>query len=176
MRSTIAAGCYSDHILITRAYDSWQQSKKNGTDGVFVRDSFLHHGTLNMMEGECRFPPPLPFLTVFPPLFLPSFLPFLPLLPPSHSVSPSPFCSLLSNFSAMSSGLRRQFTSHLLELGLKDLDQYNEHSSSDPMIRAILTAGLQPNVMKLVKMMESGGHRGHGDSIRKRVRSGFKTM
>ena len=175
MRSTIAAGCYSDHILITRAYGSWQQSKKNGTDSTFVRDSFLHHGTLNMMEGGCRFPSSVHSLTPCLPSLIPSFLPFLPLLPPLILSLP-PFCSLFSIPSAMASGLRRQFTSHLLELGLKDLDQYNEHSSSDPMIRAILTAGLQPNVMKLAKMMESGGHRGHGDSIRKRVRSGFKTM
>ena len=63
-----------------------------------------------------------------------------------------------------------------MELGLKDLEQYNELSSSEAMIRAILTAGLSPNVMKMAKMLESGGHRGHGEGVRKRVRTGFKTM
>ena len=73
-------------------------------------------------------------------------------------------------------GLRRQFRNHLQDLGLKDFDQYNSFSTSEPMIRAIITAGLQPNIVKMAKMLESGGSRGHGDSTRKRVRPGFKTL
>jgi ATP-dependent RNA helicase DHX36 len=123
VRSTMAAGCCSDHLLTTRAYNAWQLARKNGTEAAFVRESFLHRGTLTMMEG-----------------------------------------------------LRKQFRIHLEELGLKEFDQYNELSSSEPMVRAILTAGLQPNVMKMAKMLESGGHRPNSSNLRKRVRSGFKTM
>ena len=107
------------------------------------------------------------YLLQFPTLFCPPSLPpSLPLLPP-----PPPPPPLLPT------GLRRQFTTHLEELGLKEFEQYNELSASEPMIRAILTAGLNKNVMKMAKMLESGGHRGNTNQpARKRVRNGFKTM
>ena len=72
-------------------------------------------------------------------------------------------------------GLRGQFSRHLEDLGLGNLSQYNTHSTSEAMVRAVLTAGLGGNVMKAAKMMESGGHRSN-NTQRKRVRTGFKTM
>ena len=47
----MATGCYSDHILISKAYDMWLECRKEGTDAVYVRDHFLHRGTLTMIEG-----------------------------------------------------------------------------------------------------------------------------
>ena len=74
-------------------------------------------------------------------------------------------------------GVRKQFMSHLEELGLIESDHCNQFSSSEAMIRAVLTAGLNWNIMKIAKMMESGGHRGsNSQNVRKRVRNGFKTM
>ena len=52
---------------------------------------------------------------------------------------------------------------------------YNRFSDSEPLVRAILTAGLGSNIMKMAKMTESGGHRSN-NTVRRRVRSGFKTM
>ena len=51
VRSNMAAGCYSDHILISKAYDMWLERRMEGTDAVYVRDHFLHRGTLTMIEG-----------------------------------------------------------------------------------------------------------------------------
>ena len=194
----MAAGCYSDHILVSRAYDQWVESRKKGTDAVYVRESFLHRGTLTMMEGlslSLYLPLSRPLshsLTLslsLPPSFPPSLPPSLPLslslplspspsLPLSLSLSPSPSLPpSLSPSLPHLTGLRKQFSSHLVELGLKEFDHYNEFSSSEPMIRAVLTAGLDRSVMKMAKMLESGGHRNNASqTVRKRVRTGFKTM
>ena len=48
----MSGGCYSDHILVTKAYERWQEARREGKEGEFVRDHFLHRGALNMMEGE----------------------------------------------------------------------------------------------------------------------------
>ena len=47
----MAGGCYSDHLLVLKAYEQWQMARGSGREAEFVRDSFLHRGTLNMMEG-----------------------------------------------------------------------------------------------------------------------------
>ena len=52
VRSMMAAGCYSDHLLVVQAYERWQETRREGSDGSFVRENFLHRGTLSMMEGE----------------------------------------------------------------------------------------------------------------------------
>ena len=52
VRSMMAAGCYSDHLLVVQAYERWQETRREGTDTSFVRENFLHRGTLTMMEGE----------------------------------------------------------------------------------------------------------------------------
>lgn len=55
-----------------------------------------------------------------------------------------------------------------------NVETCNRFSGDEGMIRAALTAGLYPNVVRMAKMVESGGKR--GDTVRKRLRHGFKTM
>ena len=57
----MAAGCYSDHLLVIKAYERWQEARREGTEAVFVRENFLHRGTLNMIEGGTK----LDFLGAF---------------------------------------------------------------------------------------------------------------
>ena len=54
----MAGGCYSDHLLVIKAYEKWQEAKREGSEATFVRDNFLHRGTLHMIEGP-KSPPPL---------------------------------------------------------------------------------------------------------------------
>ena len=52
VRSVMAGGCYSDHLLVIKAYEKWQVAKREGNEATFVRDNFLHRGTLHMIEGQ----------------------------------------------------------------------------------------------------------------------------
>ncbi len=72
------------------------------------------------------------------------------------------------------SGLQKQFKRHLEGMGFSGMNRYNQFSWDDNLVRAVLTAGLYPSVVKVAKMVESGGMR--GDTQRKRVRPGFSTM
>ena len=82
--------------------------------------------------------------------------------------------SLSFSLYSPSVGLRSQFKSLLESLGFTNQAVHSHFAAEDAMVRAVLTAGLYPNVVHLAKMMESGGMR--GESQRKHVRNGFKTL
>ena len=72
-------------------------------------------------------------------------------------------------------GIRKQFLTQLRSFGFDvESDIVNQFSGSEVMVRAVLTAGLYPNIVKVAKMMESGGTR--GNYVKRRVRNGCKTL
>ena len=174
----MAHGSYSDHLLLSKAYSGWLEALSSGTDYEYVRDSFLHRGTLKMIQGlpvslrvwcvcvcvcactgdQCDI-----ISSIQSPLLLPSLPPSLPPPLPSSSLP----------FPTHYIGMRDQFLSHLQSLGLSKLSSCDTHSHNRGMLRGVLTAGLYPNVMRMAKMLESAG--GVKSGGKKRVRNGFKT-
>ena len=53
----MAAGCYSDHLLLLRAWSGWREvmGKGEGEEYDYLRENFLHRGSLRMIEGETTF-------------------------------------------------------------------------------------------------------------------------
>ena len=50
-KSRLAAGCYSDHLLLLRAFDEWSRVSADNQDNDFVRKFFLHKGSLKIISG-----------------------------------------------------------------------------------------------------------------------------
>ena len=50
----MAAGCYSDHLLLLKAWSGWREvmGKGEGEEYDYLRQNFLHRGSLRMIEGE----------------------------------------------------------------------------------------------------------------------------
>ena len=47
----MASGCYSDHLLLLKALAGWQEALRENQEFVYIRENFLHRGSLRMIEG-----------------------------------------------------------------------------------------------------------------------------
>ena len=47
----MASGCYSDHLLLLKAFAGWQEVLQENQEFVYVHENFLHRGSLRMIEG-----------------------------------------------------------------------------------------------------------------------------
>ena len=47
----MASGCYSDHLLLLKAFAGWQEALQDNQEFVYIRENFLHRGSLRMIEG-----------------------------------------------------------------------------------------------------------------------------
>ena len=51
VRTKMASGCYSDHLLLLKAFAGWQEALQDNQEFVYIRENFLHRGSLRMIEG-----------------------------------------------------------------------------------------------------------------------------
>jgi len=48
----MASGCYSDHLLLLKAFAGWQEALQGNQEFVYIRENFLHRGSLRMIDGR----------------------------------------------------------------------------------------------------------------------------
>ena len=52
VRTKMASGCYSDHLLLLKAFAGWQEALQGNQEFVYIRENFLHRGSLRMSDGR----------------------------------------------------------------------------------------------------------------------------
>ena len=52
VRTKMASGCYSDHLLLLKAFAGWQEALQGNQEFVYIRENFLHRGSLRMIDGS----------------------------------------------------------------------------------------------------------------------------
>ncbi|XP_024539805.1 DExH-box ATP-dependent RNA helicase DExH7, chloroplastic isoform X1 [Selaginella moellendorffii] len=146
-KSTIASGRQSDHLVIVAAYENWRRLVTQGGARAarqFCDASFLSMPVLNMLR-EMR-------------------LQFAKLLKDIGFISKVPAFQVSYHCNSFSQGDNRAAD---IDKCLDEINQpFNQNAQSASVIKAVLCAGLYPNV---ATMMEESVKAGHANALNQRA-------